>query len=371
MMKKNIKWYVLILLVAIIVQNIGFITSTCSSLFAPPETVHIGAADAYLTSKFLNEYTINGEKFVYSEADNADIFIASSSSGIKDIFTFENGYLKLDLYFYTPIVAFAYDPSTTLNLKYYNGYHLSYSDLLDDFVNENNINSENNEIKISIPGEFCDYYEPVKKAISIALDKNNISFEDFYNTVPESNKGTFINNVFDDTTCIVFAPEFFCSDCRFIPIYDNTSYSIKYDVYVKKDSNVSQNAINTLYSKNFSKRYFLRSSESSVLSSSYIQPVVRYNSLDSSNNYTNTEDENSTKNGVGQNNAIEESNEIEEDVQGEENFSEVNMLKDESKNAETSLDNVNVLDGLLFISSLIFGFFLLCLLFLLIKEVWF
>lgn len=360
-MRKNIKWYVLILLVAIIIQNIGFITSTCSSLFAPPETVHIGTSDPYLTSKFLNGYTINDEKFVYSEADNADIFIASSSSGIKDIFTLENGYLKLELYFYTPIVAFAYDPSTTLNLKYYNGYHLSYSDLLNNFVNENNINSENNKIKISIPGEFCDYYKPVKKAISIALNKNNISFEDFYNTVPENNKGPFINNIFDDTTCIVFAPEFFCSDCRFTPVYDNTLYSIKYDVYVKKDSNISQNAINTLYSKNFSNQYFLRSSESSVLSSSYIQPVVRYNSLD----YTDNENE------IIQNDTIEDSDITEEDVLNEENFSEVNMLKDESQNAETSLNNMNVLDGLAFISFLIFGFLLLYLLFLLIKEVWF
>lgn len=97
------------------------------------------------------------------------------------------------------------------------------------------------------------------------------------------------------------------------------------------------------------------------MSSSYIQPVVRYNSLD----YTDNENE------IIQNDTIEDSDITEEDVLNEENFSEVNMLKDESKNAETSLDNVDVLDALLFVSSLIFGFLLLCLLFLLIKEVWF
>ena len=50
-MRKNIKWYILILLVAILFQNVGYIKSCIISITKPPEIVKVYSDDPFIIKR--------------------------------------------------------------------------------------------------------------------------------------------------------------------------------------------------------------------------------------------------------------------------------------------------------------------------------
>ena len=273
-MRKNIKWYVLILLVAILFQNVGYIKSCIASITKPPEIVKVYSDDPFIIKRLSKHYVISGKRFEYSNLKNANIVISSNTYNDKD-------FTLLDNYFYSPIVAFNYNPRNNLNLNYDDGYHFSYSSVVQGFVNEQkykDIGLDSNEkINIFIPSKESKYYKDVEKAIQLALENSNISYADFYKKLKESNKKTFMDDLLDASSdnyySIVFAPEFYYQTTSSSPIYDNNLYSIKYNVYTNNDNS---EIVNILFSEKFGNKFYLRSSECSLMDKNYTQDIIEY-----------------------------------------------------------------------------------------------
>lgn len=273
-MRKNIKWYVLILLVAILFQNVGYIKSCIASITKPPEIVKVYSDDPFIIKRLSKHYVISGKRFEYSNLKNANIVISSNSYSDKD-------FTLLDNYFYSPIVAFNYNPRNNLSLNYNDGYHFSYSSVVQGFVNDQNYKDigldSNEKINVFIPSKEAKYYKDVEKAIQLALENTNISYADFYTKLEESNKKTFMDDLLDvssdDHYSIVFAPEFYYQTGISAPIYDNNLYSIKYNVYTNNDNS---EIINILFSEKFGNKFYLRSSECSLLDKNYTQDIIEY-----------------------------------------------------------------------------------------------
>ena len=358
-MRKNIKWYVLILLVAILFQNVGYIKSCIASITKPPEIVKVYSDDPFIIKRLSKHYVISGKRFEYSNLKNANIVISSNTYNDKD-------FTLLDNYFYSPIVAFNYNPRNNLNLNYDDGYHFSYSSVVQGFVNDQkykDIGLDSNEkINVFIPSKETKYYKDVEKAIQLALENTNISYADFYTKLKESNKKTFMDDLLDassdDYYSIVFAPEFYCQTTSSSPIYDNNLYSIKYNVYTNNDNS---EIVNILFSEKFGNKFYLRSSECSLLDKNYTQDIIEYkeykiNPIDTSEiikDTVNTIDENIS--------------EIKENTNKLDSLIEDNIenTSAESENViEDTDDSISIIKWILII---IFGVFIL---FLLILGIW-
>lgn len=153
--------------------------------------------------------------------------------------------------------------------------------MIQGFVNDQkykDIGLDSNEkINIFIPSKESKYYNDVEKAIQSSLNNTNISYADFYKKLKDSNKKTFMDDLLDtlsdDHYSIVFAPEFYYQTTSSLPIYDNNLYSIKYNVYTNNDNS---EITNILFSEKFGNKFYLRSSECSLLDKSYTQNIIEY-----------------------------------------------------------------------------------------------
>lgn len=321
-MKKNIKWYILILLFAILLQNISSIKSNVSyfiTKITQPTVVNVYSDDTYLVSRLSKGYSKNGYKIKYSPKQNADVIISRNTLN-------ETNYKESNSYFYTPIVAYEYYPSNHLNLSYDDGYYFSYFNIIQGFMNDKKYKDiglySSDKIKIVIPDKTSEYYQDIEKAIkSIIRNDTSISYKKFYE---KCNKEFFVNKLFDDQKSIVFAPEAYLAKVDFDPIYDNTFYYIKYNVYIRE--NIDANISTFLFFSKFANKLGLRSSENATLKLNHTKEIIEYKE----NPVEEVEDDNRISDKQSNTSEKLEDDEINVDIEAEnENVSETQTLDED------------------------------------------
>lgn len=321
-MKKNIKWYVLILLFAILLQNFSSIKSNVSHFITKitqSTVVNVYSDDTYLVSRLSKGYSKNGYKIQYSPKQNADVIISRNTLN-------ETNYKESNNYFYTPIVAYEYYPSNHLDLSYDDGYYFSYFNIIQGFMNDKKYKDiglyDSDKIKIVIPDKTSEYYQDIEKAIkSIIRDDTSISYKNFYE---KCNKEFFIDELFDDQKSIVFAPEAYLAKVNFRPIYDNTFHFIKYNVYIKE--NIDVNISTFLFSSKFASKLGLRSSETATLELDHAKKIIEYKE----NPVEDVEDDNRTSDKQSNTSKKLEDDEINVDIEAENESVNENQTLDDN-----------------------------------------
>lgn len=268
-MKKNLKVYVMILLIAILFQNFTYVSTTINSIFSSKGIVKIYTDDTYLAKLFSKNYKVNHYKLEYASKNQADVIISANEIESED-------YNLIDEYLYSPIICYKHGIST--NLTSDDGYHTSYLNIFKGLMNDQKFKDiglyDSSKISVYVPDNASQYVDFIKDEFAYLLKNESFTVDELYNKCIKVSdlKGSLDSS---DTKGIVLAPEFIGKNASVTQLYDNQMISIKYHVYVHKEIE-DTNIKSVLFSQKFNQKYFLRSSENYVLKNSYVQTIVEY-----------------------------------------------------------------------------------------------
>ena len=247
MYKGRIWVWSLVLVIAIVISNFSGIKG---EYFKPAEKVkvYVDNADSVFAENILNDEKIRGIKFIYTDKENADIIIQKESN--EEI----SGFEKYDNIFYSPFVLTSFDTNCgffakTIKEEYpkidFKDYleRMEKGELATNYYFEKESRNIDEELALCIPDKNNAYYEDIRKFFLITL----------YNTpTTEENKDerfARIDKILSKCTQISLS-EFY--ERRLYPyslyltteaigyddpkIYPQKSYSVSYDIYLKKDN---------------------------------------------------------------------------------------------------------------------------------------
>ena len=247
MLKNRIKYYILILIFAIILQNFSSFVQKISNAVGKmfeDNTINLSVYtdDSFLANLLSKRKTI-GNKYVLSYGQsNTDLIITHNE-------VFDNNYEKLNTKLYSPILLFSPVSPNNYGLKYLSPtcyYYFDYETLIDGLCSKKKLNdigiSSKEEISLYIPEKGSEYYNAVIESIYYARYKNtNASYNEMEEKIKDvieySNK---ITNLYehsekaDGITELFFGPEIIEYGDAY-PIYDNENVIYTYNIYVKKD----------------------------------------------------------------------------------------------------------------------------------------
>lgn len=247
MYKGRIWVWSLVLVIAIIISNFSGIKG---EYFKPAEKikVYVDNADSVFAENILNGEKIRGIKFIYADKENADIIIQKESN--EEI----SGFEKYNNNFYSPFVLInangTYDFYVkTIKEDYrkidFKDYleRIEKGELATSYYFEEEKRNEDEKLALYIPDKSDAYYEDIKKFFLVTLydtpttqkNKNErfaridkilskctqISLDEFYD------KQLYTHSLYLTTE----SRRYSCS-----VIYPQKSYSVSYDIYLKKDN---------------------------------------------------------------------------------------------------------------------------------------
>ena len=253
-MKKNLKVYVMILLIAILFQNFTYVSTTINNIFSSKGIVKIYTDDTYLAKLFSKNYKVNHYKLEYASKSQADVIISANEITDED-------YKLLDEYLYSPIICYKHGIST--NLTRDDGYHTSYLNIFNGLMNDQRFKDiglyNSSKISVYVPDNASQYVNFIKDEFTYLLKDESFTVDELYN---KCIKVSDLKDALDSsgTKGIVLAPEFIGKNVSATQLYDNQMISIKYHVYVHKEIE-DANIKSVLFSQKFNQKYFLRSSE--------------------------------------------------------------------------------------------------------------